>query len=274
MHEKTIILVDAHVHLYPSFDIEKAIRAGLDNFNRIAGDPSGEGIVRMWLLTERSDCHFFQKAMESPDRVLPPESAFYLQRGIDSLAVKNHHDDRTVLYILPGRQIVTNDGLEVCALGTTYYQQDRVQNTQSTIDLIRQHDGIASLNWAPGKWFFDRGKIVRKILEHNSPDTLLIGDTSMRPSFWRQPKLMTFAADKGFKIIAGSDPLPFAGEEKLISSYGSKILGIFDPDRPVEAIKSLLTNAGTSIAPFGKRSATFTFVSRQIKIMLEKRKRA
>jgi len=75
------------------------------------------------------------------------------------------------------------------------------------------------LPWAPGKWFGDRGRAVLSVFDSVPSCQFLVGDTSMRPVGWGEPAIMRYAEVKGIKIIAGTDPLPFAGQENLVGSY-------------------------------------------------------
>ena len=110
----------------------------------------------------------------------------------------------------------TREGLEILSLSSTLNLGDRENTIDDVIKSVIDSGGIPALNWAPGKWFFSRGKIVKRIIEKYPPKDLVIGDTTLRTSLWPMPKLMAAAQERGFKVIAGSDPLPFDGEEKYI----------------------------------------------------------
>ena len=133
-----------------------------------------------------------------------------------------------------------------------------------------ENNGVPALNWAPGKWFASRGQVVRSVLQEFGQEKLLISDTTMRPTVWPTPKIMASAMKRGFKIIAGSDPLPFAGEEKYLASYASMMSGDLNADRPADAIRKLLLDRSTPVFRCGKRSGLFTFMKRQVRIMREK----
>ena len=78
---------------------------------------------------------------------------------------------------------------------------------------------------------------------------------------------MAKAKNRGFKIIAGSDPLPFKNEEKQIGLYGFSIIGEFDDAQPAESLRRLLKNHQTQVQLIGKRNNVLTFGRRQFKIM-------
>jgi len=260
--QTSTIICDAHVHIYPQFDFNAAFTCSLNNFSAlIKTQKLPLDTIAVWLLTEGHHYNFFSQPPALPGYQIEktPEK--------ESLAVVDSSTGKPVLYILAGRQLVSSDKLEICALGTTATLPDRTMNTQATITWVLEHDGVPALNWAPGKWFFARGKIVSSIIDNNSPEQLLISETTMRPTFWTTPSLMKKALYKGMKVLAGSDPLPFPGEEKLLASYSSVMSGVFDPANPAKSVKSLLLNPGASIHNVGKRSGTFEFAKRQYGIM-------
>jgi hypothetical protein len=260
----TTLIIDGHVHIYPFYRIQDAVQTGIHNMLKLSGP---EKSTLVWLLTERFDCDFFSWLLKTDELVVERT----MEAG--SVMVKDP-DSKKVLYVCAGRQIVTQDNLEICALATTLKLNDRKFNTLETIRAVNDHGGVAALNWAPGKWFFNRGKIVENLIATLKPGELVIGDTSLRPDFWSTPGLMKRAALKGFKIIAGSDPLPFAGEETQIGRYGCVMNGDFDPDRPVDSIRKMLQNPNNIVSRRGRRNFAVTFFSRQLKIMNQKKRKA
>jgi len=138
------------------------------------------------------------------------------------------------------------------------------------IQRVRANGGLPVLNWAPGKWFFGRGRVVAETLAACSPQELLIGDTTLRNTLWPVPRLMQRARQSGFRIIAGSDPLPFAGEERLVGSYGFTLTGDFSPEKPATSLLKLLSDSACQIDFIGKRNNPITFAKRQFKIMAGK----
>ncbi len=258
--QKTFI-IDAHVHIYPNFDVTTAITSSLKN----AANLGINDATNIWLLTERSDCSFFEN-LEAVDL-----NGFSIKRTADNCAIVKNDVDQPVLTIFAGRQLVSADNLEVCALATTFRLPDRALNTADTIRAVREAGGFAAINWAPGKWFGTRGQIVSTIFESEQPHALFISDTTMRPSIWPTPALMAGAQKRGFRVICGSDPLPFAGEEKFISSYVSVASADVKTDDPQEFVKAVLQNVSVDITASGRRSAPLTFLKRQKKIMAEKK---
>ena len=93
---------------------------------------------------------------------------------------------------------------------------------------------------------------MREVIESHKPDQLVISDSTLRPSVWPEPIFMKMAFKKGFSILAGSDTLPFSGDEKYMGTYASLIEGQFDAKDPVKSIRRMLRQSG-HIARVGKR---------------------
>ncbi len=263
---KKSLIIDSHVHVYPQFNLRRAMENALKNFQRMQRRCRIENAQRFLLLTERHDCFFFQ------DLVNVQMQGFYFEKTGDkeAVAVQDSATKETWFYILAGRQIIVVENLEICALATTFSVPDKSLDAATTIDAINKAGGIAAVNWAPGKWFGRRGDVVQSLFSEFSPDELFISDTTMRPTIWPTPKLMQKAGDKGFRILSGSDPLPFRGEESKIASYTSLVKGDFDPAHPATFLKQILRSRESSIKTCGRRSGPFSFVKRQSKIMLVK----
>lgn len=265
MHET--ILIDGHVHIYPIYDIQRLIDKSRDNFILTQRTSTNrDDAIKVWLLTERADCHFFEKALETDIKGY----TFEKTAEPETLIIKDRSTHEPLIYVLAGRQIVTRDRLEICALATSYQQDNNALNTSETISAVNDAGGLAALNWAPGKWFGQRKNVVKELLDQYSPQELLISDTTMRPTVWSTPNLMAAALRRGFRMISGSDPLPFKGEEKRIAGYAFLISGQFDYDKPAASIRALLKDAQSEITICGKRSGPVTFLRRQLKIMAEK----
>ncbi|NLP09633.1 hypothetical protein GX408_04460 [bacterium] len=259
------ILFDAHVHFYPQFDLKEAFAHVWRNFAALSHEMAGPKLL---LLAERSDCRFFEEL--AVDR-LP--AGYLLDRLAEGPAVKITSPAEETLFLIAGRQIVSRELLEVCALACTLYLPDRQYAAAEIVDRVHQAGGVPALNWAPGKWLFSRGKVVGALLQRFHPDELLIGDTTMRPLLWSTPRLMRSAHRSGFHILAGSDPLPFSGEEKQIGRYACRMQTAWQNDRPVASLRAALLNPTSVIERVGRRSSNREFIGRQWRIMREQKTR-
>ena len=64
---------------------------------------------------------------------------------------------------------------------------------------------------------------------------------------------MRLARSRGFGILAGSDPLPFPGEEGMLGSYATVLEGDIDIDQPVAGVRRVLSSGAGVGPPIGTR---------------------
>ena len=120
--------------------------------------------------------------------------------------------------------------------------------------------GVPVVGWAPGKWFFGRGKIVASLIESCDPGQLAVGDTILRATCWAEPLLMRAARRRGCTVLAGSDPLPFAGEEVRAGTYATVLEGAFDKQKPRSSLRELLQTG--SACTMGRRNGPVLMLQR------------
>lgn len=223
--------------------------------------------TKLGFLAERSDCHFFADIRGSKLRV---GGDFDSKPSPEQNAIAIYWKGKPVLHLFAGRQVVTAERIEILALTIDMPIAEKLP-AEEVVHLILRANGLPVVSWAPGKWFFERGRVVRELMEKFGPNQLLIGDTGLRPTTWGEPRLMHDAAGKGFKIISGSDPLPFAGEEKYFGTYATAFEGSFDPSQPVTSVRKLLTALDSILSAAGKRCGPLEVVLRLIKNAVTKR---
>ena len=208
------LAVDTHVHIYPFYRVERALRAILKNLGM--GNQSG---VKVACLTERYDCDLYASLQKSPSAQILEQ--FEIEPTQDSLIVRDKSREDQ-FHLLPGQQIITSENIEILALSCTK-RVDEGQPAADTVSAILDAGGVPVVAWAPGKWFFQRGRVVVSLLDRFGPSELALGDTTLRPIGWTTPKIISDARKSGYRILYGSDPLPFVGEENRPGSYFSNI---------------------------------------------------
>lgn len=202
---------DAHAHIYPFYDVPRLLLAALDHMPRSA--PTD---LRVLGLAERADCAFFQALAQ--DEIRLPEdwriAAWDPAGGVKIRHVPDHRD----LWILAGRQIIAAERIEVCAM----FSDDPIPDGLPARDIVQtilSRGGWPALNWSPGKWLFERGRLIQSLVREFPPSQLALIDSSLRPVGWPAPALYAAARKQGRAVLAGSDPLPFPGEETRAGSY-------------------------------------------------------
>lgn len=238
-----LLTADGHVHLYPCFDCRAALESLRRNLAR-----TGRTAVHLAFLAERRDCHFFRELAGRGPALLGPR----VQADSLGSALLLREEGYPDLFLFAGRQVISAERIELLALTTDAAIADGLP-AEETVGLIRRTGGVPVISWAPGKWFFERGKVVARLLERFEPGALLVGDTSLRPVGWPTPVLMRRALDRGFGLVAGSDPLPFPGEERMLGTYGMQMEAAFDREDPVGSMRAVLARPGFMPGLTGRR---------------------
>lgn len=251
-----MIIADTHVHIYPCHNPGVALMSLIRNLG--AGDQTA---VKAAFLAERHDCNSFAALQAGAAGTLP--AGLVIEPSPEPGCLVVRQDGAAVLYLYAGRQIVTSERLEVLALATESRFAGGL-TAEAAIEKVRADGGIPVLAWSPGKWMFARGKIVRALLERFKPGELLVGDTSLRPVWWGMPRLLAEARERGFTLVAGSDPLPFGGEERLGGTYGTLLDGVIDPAHPVRSMREALRRPAVKTTLVGRRAGVIEAVVRQI----------
>ena len=251
------LVADTHVHIYPVHDAAGLIRSCAD---RLRGQAQSPDAVCALFLTEGKGFHFFDRLRDG-SHGLP--DAFRVAPAAEPEAVRVTWGDQASAWIFAGRQIVTAERLEILALTSLDGIPDGAP-TGRTVEGVHESGAIPVLSWAPGKWFFQRGDVVRDVIEGHAPGHLLIGDTALRPTLWPEPSLMKTARCKGLAVLAGSDPLPFAGDETQAGGYGVRGDLDFDKNKPVSSVRKWLTDPNAYIERMGKRNGPVEMLARMM----------
>ncbi len=206
-------ILDTHLHLYPCFDLSQAFNRFLDNTAQIDAQAN-----RVACLAERFDCQYYE-SIAKRDIVI---DGFVVEDRLENEIRLTRIQDNLSLSLLPGRQIISREKIEILALGCPQLVEDG-QPALDVIYQIIQLGHVPVLPWSPGKWFGARGELIRRLITELEAGDFLIGDTPLRPYGWTTPDLMKKAQEKGYSVVAGSDPLPFGGEEKWLGAYCSVV---------------------------------------------------
>lgn len=251
-----MLVADTHVHVYPAYQAAAALTAAYDQLNKLCHRPTTfhAGLF----LTERNDCQFFSD-LQSNQRV---PSGFRVETTGEPEVLALWHEQRNIrLLIFAGSQIVTSEGIELLCLVSTRTVASGLPAGQ-TLDLIRKDGGIPVVSWAPGKWWFNRGRVIQTIITSHKNHPLLFGDTIMRANGYPAPGLMKQARRAGIPVVAGTDPLPFRGDEFVMGTYGITSHA-FNPDQPATSARSLLSNGEFIVT--GRRNNFATAARRWLK---------
>lgn len=255
------ILADTHVHVYPVYDPAVLIRRGVRRLRRSAGTPSAACAL---FLAEGRGFDFFSRLRDGSAGL---DSGLNVEREEEIGAVRVTESGGESIWIIAGRQIVTAERVEILALTLTGGVEDGRPSAE-TVEAVLAQGGVPVLAWAPGKWMFRRASVIESLLDRFGPQQLSLGDTTLRPLGWPAPAPMR---DPSRRVLAGSDPLPLAGEEARVGSYGVRLAGGFDPRLPVTSFRKLLTDPDTPIQLIGRRDTPWRAAGRLFRHHRQKR---
>lgn len=259
-------LVDGHVHYYPEFDFQTFFGHALRNLamnNRKSA--TKQPFVSFLMLTEAKQHDYFADWQQTAGQERPgTEFTFRRTKEPFTLSLHQGLSDAPLAYVVRGRQVVTKENLEILTLASTQTIPDGLPATEVIQRSVDQGE-LAVLAWGVGKWLFDRGLLVDRLVDSITSPGFLLGDNSARPWFWLRPRV--YRQDH-VTVISGSDPLPFRTEASKVGRYGFYIDGPFDSDKPAESLVKRLSAAQGDSPPvfFGRRDGLFSFLSRQARV--------
>jgi hypothetical protein len=242
---------DTHVHIYPVHNHAKIVAGAASRLMRYA--TTYHPVIALFLAEARG-FNSFAALRKNANTV----------SGREREALLVPHETQAV-WIFAGRQIVTSERLEILALTYAENMPDGLPATE-VVRRVRETGGVPVLAWAPGKWLFKRAAEVQRLLDEFGPEDLLLGDSSLRPVGWPEPRAM-----KMRKTLAGSDPLPFAGEEEQAGCYGMRLEINFDDNRPASSMRAALMNPKIPVERIGSRNTPWSMVHRILKHRQQKR---
>lgn len=278
------LLIDGHAHFRPRFSAAGFLDAAARNLRRWTaadGEPDGSARRRVRLCLMLAD---------PPGR----DSLRALSAGLGDVVrweVRDTAEDvsRVALGeeggpigLIAGRQVATEEGLEVLALATDAEIPDG-RSARETVERSLAAGAVTVLPWGFGKWWFRRGRLVRRLVESVDHPLFFLGDNGGRPRTAPEPSLFRAARRRGTAVLAGSDPLPFSREEERVGSYGFVLPGrraddtgrrVGPPDGPADgaapaaAVRAGLERLAGPPPTFGRREGLGRFAVHQMAMRL------
>jgi hypothetical protein len=268
----TVSLVDAHVHIYDCFELDRLLDGAAGNFTTVARRHGIAACHCVLLLTETADDNAFRAlaaGAASDGRATTSAWVIEATPEPETIVARRGGDELT---IVAGRQVVSREKLEILALGTVASFEDGLPAGEA-IAAIKAAGALPVLPWGVGKWWGGRGALTDSILEQTGPSEVLLGDNSGRPWFFPEPKQFRVAAATGRRILPGSDPLPFPGEAGRVGSVGSIVEFEWSESQPAAALKQALRDEATPTTPYMTLERLVPFARNQVGMQLRKRRR-
>lgn len=266
-----MVFVDSHVHIHKSFNLPEFFDATWQNVLaawQLTGDVEHPQAVLM--LTEEAGVNWFEALFRREKKITDSLRDWKIQFSVEDCSLLLQKDAACSICLIAGRQIQTNEGLEVLALAVRRTIEDN-QAMNETIIRVRNAGGLPVIPWGFGKWIGARGKVIDQLIRDVGKGDLYIGDNGGRPWFLKEPKQFEASTRKGLKILRGSDPLPFAREYRRAGSYGFYFVGELSEDKPAEALKQKLADPLFKLHTYGDPERLGNFIRNQLLMQIKKR---
>lgn len=247
------IALDTHVHIYPFYDLHRLLDSAHRNLTRHA--PGAERLALC--LTERAG-HFAFEAMARRD--LAPH-IWKVEATPDRNILRARTEDGRALYLMAGRQLIAAERIEVLALGADLRLDDGLP-ARDLLARVREGGALPVLPWGLGKWWGARGKLMQHLVDSSAPGDFALGDTYLLPALAFRPTLLRQAEQRGFRVLAGTDPLGHKGEEELVGHYGVCTDMQLDEQRPGASLLEVLRNPAHPLSVIGRRGSLTETISR------------
>jgi hypothetical protein len=257
--------VDAHVHFHNAARVAPSLDAAAVNFK--AAGHRAEGLLGVLLLTQANTERVFESLQGSSragewnmKSASAETETLIAQRGRDAIAV------------VCGRQLRTAEGLEVLGLGTRAHYPDGM-TLADALHSVQDSGALAVLPWGFGKWLGPRGRQVEGAFSNSSSERLFAGDNGGRLKALPKPRLIRAAEARGFRVLPGSDPFPFAADHRRVGAFGFMAEANLPVSAPWRALRAWLLGRSISPRPYGRACNPFRFAINQLGIQLYHRLR-
>jgi len=271
IHRGRVLFVDAHVHIYDVYDLDALFDSAVENFGRAARAAGVAELPResMLLLTETARDHAFD-ALASGER---SPARWRIATTAEPAVLRAYLDPQTSIWLVAGRQVATREDLEVLALGTTRRFPDR-EPIEVSLAASEESAALTALPWGFGKWWGARGGIIERLMRAPRKSAIFLGDNGGRLSMSTRPRLFRVGERSGLKVLPGTDPLPFRGQERRVGSFGMMLPDWDSRGRPLEQLTARLRAAPATPREFGGLTGIIPFVKLQIAMQMRKRRGA
>ncbi len=266
---RTPIMFDSHVHLHGCFELSPFLDSADRNFKRfVPARHSSRKVLGVLCIAEIGDAPPLS-VVESQLDSIARQGMWKLERAADGAAFVAQGSGVTTIILIPGRQCLTTEGLEVLGLGTVSQMPSDLP-LDECVGLIDSEGSIPVVPWGFGKWWFRRGKILRTALDRLDPRTTFLADNGGRPERSPTPTLLGTAADKGFRVLSGSDPLPFRSEIWRVGSSGFILDSEIDWESPTSNLVDSVRQLRQSPMAYGRGPTFLRFAANQIRMQLRR----
>jgi len=254
-----MIAIDGHTHVYSTACPERTLSWGSHNLKQLAES----GTCLVFFLCDPAGIDIFSQLQGTADSVCIREGrpGYVISRTMETVSLTISKGGEARVIVIRGQQLVSSENLEILAIGhATNLASGRP--LYKTLDAARAAKAHIIVPWGAGKWLGARGRLVSEMLQRETFPGLHLGDNGGRPAMWPVAQFREAAA-QGTKVISGSDPLPIAGDDKRIGTYGSAIDRDLDTASPWKSIASFLADPDVRVNTIGSNMSVPKFFRAQ-----------
>ena len=266
------ILIDAHIHIHPTVNLERLLDAAWNNFHSAQKQlfPDALHCSFVLMLAEGKKNNVFSKLYELA------ETSAEKQEGAWSFVSTEEEESviavrqKRQIVLIAGRQLISSEKLELLSLFSPRIFPDNTYSLNELATLVTNEGGIPLLAWGVGKWLGNRGKVVKQFIQEPPVPQFFVGDNGNRPVFWPYPEILAQAEKQEILSLAGSDPLPITNHEQRAGTYGVGLDGhTLQVEKPASELRQFLFSKKTLI-PFGQKANCFQFFKDQVLVNTQK----
>ena len=268
-----MIFVDAHVHIHDCFDLGSFFENAHRNLCSGAEVQSPSNFSGVLMLAESRNAGWFCSLASKAEKNENPSGAGPRPWSVSATGEESSlsicHPDGRRLFIISGRQVVTQENLEVLALFVTAGIEDG-HPIREVLQQVESLGGLAVVPWGAGKWLGKRGELVRRMVQESDGQAFCLGDIRGRPRLLTAPKVFASAQQKGIKILR-DDPISISSvSNAMLAATVSRLLQRLTRHSRAEHLKSLIRSPATDLQPFGRQIGVFPFIRNQIRLRYRK----
>ena len=255
-----MVFVDTHAHLRGCFEVRAFLEGALTNFAReVESIDEKSGMTSVLCLMDPPRARGYERLSrfvaegegeKGEGKRVAEKGAF--QRTAEEESLHLRLGQSRNLIVIAGRQIESQEHLEVLAVGTRGHFTSEAPLEQ-LIREIATVGGLPIVPWGAGKWWGTRGERLRELLQDADLPRFFLGDSAQRPSVWPKPSHFSLAGRHDVRTLLGTDPLPLSDEAKRVGSCGVRLSGRLDLEKPAHDLKRTLLDPATPLRYFGER---------------------
>ena len=269
MQSNIQLIADSHVHIYPFMTVESVLEAASRNFFETGTSVQGSETVGLLVVADPEGVRGFERILEFGDG--SGKVGGWRIESADHRSVTLRKSSYNPIVAIRGQQLISREGLEVLAIGHDGELRSGLR-LSSLLEKVRDAGGLSVIAWGAGKWLGRRGRVITEVIVAESGRSdIMLGDNAGRPRCWSRVRQFDLARESGMRIVAGTDPLPIAGEESRIGGYGVRMsIECGSDEAVVDAFCRALADPDANVQLFGNLMGIGGFVSNQLRLRLQR----